>query len=145
MNCQKWIISLILILPTMIIFGQKKQITHIEKSVEALRQAMIQPDRNQLDVLVMEELSYGHSNGRIEDKETFIGNLLNGNSNFEEITISDQQITVNKKTAIVRHQLFAKTNDKGKGPGEVNLHIMTVWVKRGGSWKLLARQAVKKV
>jgi len=145
MNYQKWIISLTLILPTMIIFGQKKQITHIEKSVEALRQAMIQPDRNQLDVLVMEELSYGHSNGRIEDKETFVGNLLNGNSNFEEIILSDQQITVNKKTAIVRHQLFAKTNDKGKGPGEVNLHIMTVWVKRADTWKLLARQAVKKV
>lgn len=145
MNCQKWIISLILILPTMIIFGQKKQITQIENSVEALRQAMIQHDRIQLDVLVMEELSYGHSNGRIEDKETFIGKLLNGNSNFEEIMLSDQQITVNKKTAIVRHQLFAKTNDKGKGPGEVNLHIMTVWVKRGDSWKLLARQAVKKV
>lgn len=145
MNCQKWIISLTLILPTMIIFGQKKQITQIENSVEALRQAMIQPERNQLDVLVMEELSYGHSNGRIEDKETFIGNLLNGNSNFEEIILSDQQITVNKKTAIVRHQLFAKTNDKGKGPGEVNLHIMTDWVKRADRWVLFARQAVKKV
>ncbi|HRQ30023.1 MAG TPA: nuclear transport factor 2 family protein [Saprospiraceae bacterium] len=145
MNYQKWIITLTLILPTMIIFGQKKQITQLENSVEALRQAMIQPDKNKLDVIVMEELSYGHSNGRIEDKDTFIRNLLNGNSNFEEIILSDQQITVNKKTAIVRHQLFARTNDKSKGPGEVNLHIMTVWVKRGGSWKLLARQAVKKV
>jgi ketosteroid isomerase-like protein len=69
--------------------------------------------------------------------------LLNGNSDFVEITLTDQKIVIHKKTAIVRHKLSAKTNDKGKSPGEVNLHIMTVWVKQGKIWKLLARQAIK--
>jgi ketosteroid isomerase-like protein len=51
---------------------------------------------------------------------------------------------VKDKTAIVRHNMAAKTNDNGK-PGEVHLHILLVWQKQHGNWKLVARQAVKKV
>jgi ketosteroid isomerase-like protein len=115
----------------------------IEQSVEQLRVAMIDPTFTNLDKLIAKDLSYGHSGGKVEDKKTFIDNLLNGNSDFVEITLTDQKIVIHKKTAIVRHKLSAKTNDKGKSPGEVNLHIMTVWVKQGKIWKLLARQAIK--
>jgi hypothetical protein len=45
-------------------------------------------------------------------------------------------------TATVRHILSAKTFDN-KVPGTVRLEILLVWVKSHGSWKLLARQAVK--
>lgn len=42
----------------------------------------------------------------------------------------------------MRHILTAKTNDSGK-PGDVHLRILLIFQKEGGSWKLLARQAVK--
>jgi hypothetical protein len=37
----------------------------------------------------------------------------------------------------------AKTNDAGKAPGEVNIKVLLIWQKQKGSWKLLARQAVR--
>ena len=123
--------------------GQNPDLKKLETQIEAFRQALLDPTAEVLDGLVMENLSYGHSSGRVENKKDFAENLLNGNSDFTEIVFSEQKITIEKKTAIVRHKLFAKTHDKGKAPGEINLHIMTVWVKTGKTWKLLARQAVK--
>lgn len=110
---------------------------------ERLRLAMEGADSLELDMLVSDKLSYGHSNGRIEDKKAFIYNLLSKQSDFVNIRLTDQTLQVNRQTAIVRHNLDAITNDNGK-PGEAHLHVLLVWQKEGKYWKLLARQAVKR-
>lgn len=114
----------------------------IETAVENLRLAMINPSKENLEPLLMEELSYGHSGGKIEDKASFMNNLLTGNSDFVEIALSNQQITLVKNIAIVRHTLIAQTNDKGVA-ADIKIHVLTTWVKTNNKWKLLARQAVK--
>ncbi len=124
-------------------FGQHSAEEKLAEQIEAFRRALIDPSAEKLDALVMEQLTYGHSSGRVEDKKSFIENLLKGNSNFVEITFSDQQITLQKHTAVVRHKFLAKTNDLGKAPGEISLHVLTIWQKQGRQWKLWARQAVK--
>jgi hypothetical protein len=136
-------IFICLLLSAHIAPAQHSSLTKLTDQIEAFRLALIDPTNDKLNALVMSKLSYGHSGGRVEDKKTFIENLVNGHSNFEEITLSDQQITVQHHTAIVRHRLSAKTNDLGKNPADIVLHVMTVWVKDGKTWKLLARQAVK--
>jgi ketosteroid isomerase-like protein len=110
--------------------------------VEKLRVAMIDANKTELEKLVAEELSYGHSGGHIDDKKEFVEKIVGGQSDFVTIELSEQTISVSGKTAIVRHILKAKTNDAGK-PGEVHLRILLVWQKQAGKWKLLARQAVK--
>lgn len=122
--------------------GQKAEKSKVEAAVEQLKSAMITPDKKILDDLILDELSYGHSSGKVEDKTSFIDNLMNGNSDFVSIVLSNQEVIVVGKSAIVRHLLDAVTNDKGQ-PGNVKLYIMTVWNKQKGKWKLLARQAVK--
>lgn len=111
-------------------------------AVEKLRVAMIDANKTELEKLVAEELSYGHSGGHIDDKKEFVEKIVGGQSDFVTIELSEQTISVSGKTAIVRHILKAKTNDAGK-PGEVHLRILLVWQKQAGKWKLLARQAVK--
>lgn len=111
-------------------------------AVEKLRVAMIDANKTELEKLVAEELSYGHSGGHIDDKKEFVEKIVSGKSDFVTIELSEQTISVSGKTAIVRHILKAKTNDAGK-PGEVHLRILLVWQKQAGKWKLLARQAVK--
>jgi ketosteroid isomerase-like protein len=68
--------------------------------------------------------------------------IVSGKSDFVSIDLAEQTISISGKVALVRHILHAKTNDGGK-PGEVHLRILLVWQKKGGQWKLLARQAVK--
>jgi ketosteroid isomerase-like protein len=123
--------------------AQSKKENQVARAVQDLKKAMIDGDSVRLMKLSAERLTYGHSSGTIEDQSTFVHNIASGNSDFVTIDLSEQTISVSGKTAIVRHTLIAATNDKGKGPGTVKLHILTVWEKSGGNWKLLARQAVK--
>lgn len=114
----------------------------LEQAVEQFRQALISADSTALAALTDPVLTYGHSGGTLEDRATFIHNLLSGKSDFVRITLSNQAITLSGDVGIVRHELQAVTNDSGK-PGTVSLHILLVWKKQGRGWKLLARQAVK--
>lgn len=114
----------------------------VAEVVAALKNAMINAEKNSLESLVSDKLSYGHSGGAVDDKKTFVEKIVSGQSDFVTIDLSEQTISVSGNTAIVRHILKGKTNDGGK-PGEVNLRILLVWQKQKDGWKLLARQAVK--
>ncbi|MEZ4966993.1 MAG: glycoside hydrolase family 88 protein [Saprospiraceae bacterium] len=117
---------------------------HVAEAVEYLRKALVSGDHQALETITSENLSYGHSGGKVENRKEFVSQLVSGRSNFIEIMLTDQTISVEGNTAIVRHRLSAKTDDAGKGPGTVDLSILLVWIKENGDWKLLARQAVKK-
>lgn len=114
----------------------------VAAAAEKLRLAMIDPTAAALNALVADDLSYGHSGGKVDTKTSFIADLMSGASDFVTITITDQTIKVVGNDAIVRHTLAADTNDGGK-PGKVTIKILGVWQKQGGDWKLLARQAVR--
>lgn len=122
--------------------AQSKKEKAVAAAVEQLRKAMIDGNRDELEKIADDKLSYGHSGGHVEGKKEFVEKIASGKSDFVTIELSEQTISVSGKTAIVRHTLNAKTNDGGK-PGEVHLKILLVWQKQGKSWKLLARQAVK--
>ena len=139
----KKIISLLLLtLPVLAIFAQTKKERQVAIAVEQLRKAMVDGDAVMLDKLASPYLSYGHSGGAIDDKKIFVDKLVSGKSDFVTISLTEQTIQITGKTAIVRHKLDATTNDNGKS-GEVHLKVMTVWQKKQGQWKLLARQAIK--
>jgi len=114
----------------------------VTAAAEKLRLAMIDPTREALSALVADDLSYGHSGGKVDTKTSFIADLLSGASDFVTIAITDQTVKVVGNDAIVRHTLTADTNDSGK-PGKVTIKILGVWQKQAGQWKLLARQAVR--
>lgn len=115
----------------------------VAAAAERLRVAMVDPTPAALRALVSDDLSYGHSGGKVDTQASFISDLLDGKSDFVRIAITDQTVkVVDGQTAIVRHTLTADTNDSGK-PGKVALKILGVWQKQGGDWKLLARQAVR--
>ncbi|HLG38369.1 MAG TPA: nuclear transport factor 2 family protein [Chitinophagaceae bacterium] len=127
---------------TNLALAQTKDETAVAAAVEKLRKAMVDGNRVDLESIVMEKLSYGHSGGHIDDKKEFVEKLAGGSSDFVSIDLADQTINVSGNVAIVRHKLNAKTNDGGK-PGEVRLLILLIFQKDHKQWKLLARQAVK--
>lgn len=134
--------SITFMLVTFSVQAQNKNENKVAAAVERLRKAMIDGNKTELEDLVSDQLSYGHSGGHIDDKKEFVEKLTTGKSDFVTIDLTEQTISISDKTAIVRHKLSATTNDGGK-PGEVHLLIMLVWQKKGGKWILLARQAVK--
>lgn len=123
--------------------AQSKSEKQVANAIIKLTNAMISGNKEDLEAIASEDLSYGHSGGHIDDKKEFVQKLApGGGSDFVTIDLTQQTIKVIGKTAVVRHILTAKTNDGGK-PADVHLRVILIFQKQKGSWKLLARQAVK--
>ena len=135
--------SLLFLLCCTAFFAQSKDDKYVAEAVDNFRLLMIKPDKTAMENAVCNELTYGHSSGKVENKTECLEAFTSGKSVFTKIDLSEQTIQIVGKTAIVRHILNGDTHDAGKDPGTVKLKVMTVWVKQGGKWKLLARQAVK--
>jgi hypothetical protein len=114
----------------------------VARAVETLKQAMLDGNRQALEKIAADELTYGHSSGLLEDKATFVEALASGKSDFTTINFTDQVVKVVGNTATVRHKLSGDIVNNG-ATGKVNLSVLLIWVKIKGEWKLLARQAVK--
>ncbi|HWB25572.1 MAG TPA: nuclear transport factor 2 family protein [Chitinophagaceae bacterium] len=115
----------------------------LSATIDQLCRAMVDVDGNTLDKLSCEELTYGHSNGRIENKDEFINTILTGRSNFLQIRLAQPYLYITGNTAVARHNFAAETNDGGKRTS-ILLHIIWVWKKENDTWKMLARQAVRR-
>lgn len=139
---KKYLFLIFLLSATIMVNAQTADETKVVQAVEKLRLAMISGDRAALQNIASEKLGYGHSSGKLEDKATFVETIASGRSDFVTIDLKNQIVKVSGKTAIVRHELQAKTNDNGK-PGEVHIGIVLVWQKEGKDWKLFDRQAYK--
>ncbi|MXV51218.1 DUF4440 domain-containing protein [Pedobacter sp. HMF7647] len=122
--------------------SQTKSEKQLSAALEQLRNAMLNADKDVLEKVTSNQLSYGHSSGKIQTKSEFISSLVTKESDFVTLDFSNVTTVVSGKTALVRHQLQAQTADSGK-PGTVKLGILLVWQKQGSAWKLLGRQAYK--
>lgn len=122
--------------------AQSKKEKSVQVAVNNLIAAMISGDRQALEQSASAHLSYGHSGGHVEGRTEFVEKIASGKSDFVTIDIVDQTIDIVGKTAIVRHNFNATTNDAGK-PGTVKLKVLLIFKKENGTWKMLARQAVK--
>lgn len=114
----------------------------LESSVDALNKAMISQDKQVLEKLTMDELSYGHSTGAIENKSTYVRNILSGTVKFSQIDNADQTEDLAGDNAIVRSVCSIKGTRDG-APLDLKIGILMIWKKTGGDWKLLARQGYK--
>jgi ketosteroid isomerase-like protein len=139
---KKIILFVALIIASSNSFAQSKDEKSAEAAVSFLVKALESSNKSDLEAIASEELSYGHSNGLVEDKKAFVEALTNGSSDFENIMTSNQTIKITGNLAIVRHRLDAATLNKGV-KGEIHLNILYVFRKEKGEWKLLARQAAR--
>lgn len=125
-------------------FSQSKDEQAILSQLEKLKQAMLTDDQATLERLTSPMLSYGHSNGLIEDQKAFIAAIIDNTANFTSIELSEVSVTISGTVAYVRHKLHGDTHNKGQQPGKVRLGVFLVWQKDAkGNWLLLGRQAFK--
>ena len=116
----------------------------VAKNVEAFRAAQSAADAKTLDGLCAPELSYSHSDGRVEDKTTFVANATDGKTKFLSLAYQDVSIRVVGNSAIVRFHWLGESQAAADGKKtNTNLHILMNWQKQGADWKLLSRASTK--
>ena len=116
----------------------------IAKRLEAFRAAQVAQDAKAFDGLCAAELSYSHSDARVEDKATFIKNATSGKSKTLSLQYKDPAIRVVGDVAIVRFHWIGESEAVADGKkSSTNLHILMNWQKQGSDWKLLTRASTK--
>jgi hypothetical protein len=117
----------------------------VAKNVEAFRMAQFTFDAKALDALSAPELSYSHSDARVEDKATFIKNATTNRANKTlSLAYQDPKIHVVGPAAIVRFTWLTENEAIADGKkSTTKLHILMNWQKQGADWKLLSRAATK--
>jgi ketosteroid isomerase-like protein len=114
----------------------------VKQRVEALRKALLQADKTQLEQLTADQLSYGHSSGKVQAKAEFINGVMTRKATVKSLDFPDLIVAVAGDAAIVRHIYASESETEGK-PAHVRIGILAVWQKQDGNWKLLARQGYK--
>jgi hypothetical protein len=115
----------------------------VAAAIAELTKAMLEADKAKLEALTADQLSYGHSSGRVETKSEFITPIATKKAVYKSIVLSNHTVTVAGANAIARH---AWESESGTGDGKWNVSkigVLQVWQKQGADWKLLARQAFK--
>src|SRR5262245_39725967 len=111
-------------------FAQSGEEAAIAQAVESLRKAMFARDPDGFGKLISENVSYGHSAGRIENKKQFIDAALANKSVMKSLTFTDQTIQVNGNHAIVRNTYNGVSELEGK-TNNTKIGVLMVWEKEG--------------
>lgn len=115
----------------------------LKNAVQQLDKALLQKDEKILQTVLHKEVSYGHSNGWIQNKNDILNDFTSGKLIYNKIENNSSAIvTISKKYATVK----TNTNAEGVVNGtafNLRLHIMQFWIKTKKGWQLIARQSAK--
>jgi hypothetical protein len=114
----------------------------VTESVEILRRGILEADKGKLEHVASAQISYGHSDGRVQNKEQFIDGVMTRKQVVKSLAFPDLKVTVVGNAAIARHIYLAESELDGKAT-TTKIGALQVWQKQDGGWKLLARQGFR--
>jgi len=116
----------------------------VAKNLEAFRAAQAIRNTAAMAPLLAPELSYSHSNARIETKDEFLKAVVNPATRTLLLEYNDRWIRVVGDVAIVRFTWKSESETVADGKKtQTNLHVLMNWQKQGGEWKMLSRAATR--
>jgi len=145
----KKIIILLLFMPFIVCCNNKQHSTvpskaDIEMAVGRLMKGFLNADENILKSITADELVYGHSSGKVQNKSEFVAEIVSGEPlKYLNIELLEQTINIIGDAAVVRHIFTAETKNTEGESGNLRIGVMQVWRLQNGTWKLFARQAYR--
>lgn len=114
----------------------------LAKTIREFHQAMVDKNIVSLNQQTDKALSYGHSNGWIENKAEFLKDIETKYIDYHSIKEDSLVVTINGSLA---HARFICDINGTLHAANSNFHlrVLEVWVKKGKRWLLFARQATR--
>jgi hypothetical protein len=75
----------------------------VNQAVDALRKALLEADKARLQQLAADQLSYGHSDGKVQTKPEFIDGVVTRKAVVKTLTFPELTVAVVGNAAIARH------------------------------------------
>lgn len=118
----------------------------VEQAVLRLEQswedALLKSDTAALEKIYDDSLVYTHSNGNVDDKATYIGNIKSGASKYESLKRDEIKVRVYDDTALVFSHWLVQSISRGNTVN-TNGRYLHVYVKQKDGWKMVAHQATR--
>ena len=137
------LLMLLLGLTFSVVQAQTKDKQEVLDRIETWRKAVLGQDVKMLDKLLADELTYGHSNGVMDTKKSFITTIGTKKEVYNELNLDDMNVTIVGNNALVRHKMTGHVTLQDGAISKPNLGVLQVWNKTKKGWQLLARQAYK--
>jgi ketosteroid isomerase-like protein len=116
----------------------------VRKAEEAWAAAVKASDASALEKLLANDLVYTHSTGNVDSKTDYLSKMKAGTQKYTDLQYSGMKVrTFNGSTGVVNSQLRMIGATNGT-PFDNTVYVIHVWVKQGGSWKLVAHQTTRK-
>ncbi len=107
---------------------------------EARFDAQVAGDKARLEELLAEELHYTHSNALVDTKVSYIDSIISGRVRYRQIDCSGQNATVFGDAAVCTGSATLHVTAGGHDRN-LNLRYTDVWVRRSGTWQMVAWQS----
>jgi hypothetical protein len=111
-------------------------------TVKEFHRALVNKNTVSINQQTDKALSYGHSNGWVENKTDIIKDLETGYISYQAFKEDSVSVLINGNMANVRFIADITATMKATTT-TFHLKVLEVWVKKGKRWVLFARQAVK--
>ena len=123
-------------------FAQSSDETKLIQTVREFHQALVKKNIVSINQQTDKALSYGHSNGWVENKTELMKDLETGLISYQKFTEDSITLSLNGSMANVRFLANVEATMRAV-TNTYSLKVLEVWVRKGNRWVLFARQAIK--
>jgi ketosteroid isomerase-like protein len=114
----------------------------VRKAEEARFAATVKGDLEALGAMLADDMTYVHSNAKLETKAELLELLEKGHYQYRAITPKDVRVRLYGDAALASGLAEIDVVSGGQ-PIHVNLRFLEVWVRRAGRWQLAAWQSTR--
>ena len=123
-------------------YAQQTKEEKLVVTVKEFHHALVNKNTVSLNQQTDKALSYGHSNGWVENKKDLINDLETGLISYQSFKEDSIAVNINGNVANVRFKAGVEATMKGTAIN-LKLRVLEVWIKKSKRWVLFARQGVK--
>lgn len=114
----------------------------LTRTIREFHQALVDGNTVSINQQTDKMLSYGHSNGWIQNKNEVINDLTNGKIDYLSFSEDSIQVHINGNLANALY-IGAVEAVMGGNKASYKLRVLEVWTKKSNRWVLFARQAIR--
>lgn len=142
-NSMHYLFPIILVFLGVQVKAQADQ-DRLTATLKDFHQALVAQNTISINQQTDRALSYGHSNGWVENKKEFLQNIQTGYMRYLGYREDSLKVELNGSIAHARFIADIEASLNGN-MNTFHLKVLEVWVKKGKRWILFARQAVRVV
>jgi hypothetical protein len=138
----KQTLTILSLLFSLAALAQSTDEARLTRTIKEFHKALVDGNTVSINQQTDKMLSYGHSNGWVENKNEVINDLKSGVIDYLGYTEDSLTISINGNLASARFIGAVEASMKGV-QSTFKLRVLEVWTKKSNRWVLFARQAIK--